>query len=87
MKPLSWGKQIFVWLMTSFLILGTLGSMLLVTKEINAINRDEPISGKKTLGYIKDIHMNKMKKFCKDKNCTVNDYCSSVLSIALHEYF
>jgi len=45
------------------------------------------MSGVKTGGFSYDINVDEIKKYCKEKKCTVNDHCSSVLSCALYKYF
>lgn len=88
MRPLSFCKQLFVWLVSPFLILQTLGSVMLMKRDSNALKKDNtPLSGKKTLGYILDLNLPAIKDYCKSKGCTVNDYCSSLLSVSLYKYF
>jgi len=57
-------------------------------RDSNALKKDNtPLSGKKTFGYNFDLNLQGMKDYCKAKNCTINDYCSALLSVSLYEYF
>lgn len=55
----------------------------------NAIKKSGPsFTGKKNGWYSNDLNVNAIKTFSKEvANCTVNDYTTTLLSTALHEYF
>jgi hypothetical protein len=53
----------------------------------NAMNCGKAMSGVKTGGFSYDLNLDLIKKYCKSKKCTINDYCSSILSCALYAYF
>lgn len=55
--------------------------------DYNAMNRGTTMSGEKTGGFSYDLSLEQIKKYCKAKRCTINDYASSVLSCALYAYF
>ena len=38
------------------------------------------------MGYTLDLDLPAMKDYCKSNKCTINDYCSAILSVSLHEY-
>lgn len=88
MRPLSFCKQIFVYLVSPLLILQTLPSVAMMKRDSNALKKDnEPLSGRKTLGYALDLNFSQVKIYCKENKVTINDYCSSLLSTSLYEYF
>lgn len=45
------------------------------------------MTGRKNGAYTENLQPLKMKAFCKQKNITINDYVTSVLSTTLFEYF
>jgi hypothetical protein len=54
---------------------------------MNSINRGEPMSGRKKGAFTHDLDISKIKKFCKMKNCTINDYYTAQFSAVFYEYF
>ena len=59
----------------------------LAKKDLNAMKTPANLSGEKTMGTILDLDLPAMKDYCKANKCTINDYCSSILSVSLYEYF
>ena len=87
MRPISFPKQLLVWLISPFITLQIMASVMLSKKGNDVLKNGKPLTGVKTLGFSWDIHLPMMKKICKQKGCTLNDYCSSILSVSLFEWF
>jgi NRPS condensation-like uncharacterized protein len=87
MRPISPIKMYFLYFISPLLILWVLAANLTLGKDSNAIKKDGVCSGKKILWPQTDMKLPKMKIFCKESKCTINDYCTALLSISLHEYF
>ena len=91
MKPLSWFKHMFVLLISPILIIMTSIPVLTQPPDKNTTSMKnitgQPYSGRKTAGFDYSLDLDKMKAYCKKKQCTINDYTSSVLGCALQEYF
>lgn len=87
MRPIGFCKQLFVALISPLLMLSVILPTLIQKVDHNAMNTGKPMSGVKTGGFSYDLDLEGIKKFCKAKSCTVNDYASSVLSCALYAYF
>jgi len=45
------------------------------------------MTGKKRGAFNMDFQIVKVKEACTVFNCTVNELCSSLISLTLHEYF
>lgn len=61
---------------------------MLMKRDSNALKKDNTkLSGKKTVGFHYDLNLTAIKDYCKKKSCTINDYCSTLLSVSLYEYF
>ena len=86
-RPLPAFKQFGVHLLSPFLVLREMYVTATAKVDINSIKKPVSMSGKKTLGYIKDLGLPQMKEFCRKKRCTIGDYCNCLLSISLFEYF
>ena len=86
MKPLGLFKQIFVFIISPLLILSVVLPTMIQKPDYSSINHGGQFSGVKTGGASNDIDVNLVKKYCKEKKCTINDYASSVLSCALYAY-
>lgn len=76
----------FLYLISPFLVIHTLATTLTTKADSNAIKKSDKISGKKKLAVISDINLPLIKKYKDKVDCTVNDYCVSLLSVSLHEY-
>lgn len=87
MKPIPLIKRFGIFLISPFLILYTFMVLQCMSKERNSLLKDEDISGKKTFGMVPDLGVAKMKAFCKNNKCTINDYCAAIFSWTLTEYF
>lgn len=87
MKAIPFLKRFFIGLISPLLVIWTLLSIQLLPSENNALNRDEPITGKKTFGYLPDLDLARMKAYCKNNGCTINDYCAAMFSWSLQDYF
>jgi hypothetical protein len=61
--------------------------MLLTPQDSNAIQKNQPMTGRKNGAYTRDIDITKIKLFSKANNCTVNDTIAALLSCSLHSYF
>ena len=33
-----------------------------------------------------DLNVDEIKQKCKKRNCTINDYCFSLISVSMHRY-
>lgn len=86
MKPLSPMLDFFVQLIGPLLILKTMVPTMMSAPDVNTIC-GKPMSGKKTAGFDYSLDLAKMKAYCKKKECTINDYTTSILSCALQAYF
>lgn len=86
MKPVGFLKNLFIHLISPFLILQTIIETSAQKEDMNAINHGQALSGIKTGGFSYDLDLGEIKAYCKSANCTINDYTSSLLSVALHEY-
>jgi hypothetical protein len=86
MKPISFVKQLFLTIISPFLVLWFMLSMQFMSKEVNSFKKGHPISGKKAFGVVMDLQLTKMKTYCKKVGCTINDYCASLLAISMREY-
>ena len=86
MKPVGFCKSFLIFMISPLLMLYTLIWMQLLGLERNSILKDEQISGKKTFGYVPDLDMARMKLYCKEHKCTINDYCASLFSWSLSQY-
>lgn len=87
MRPLGFCKQLFIWIICPLLVIFTLISTTLAKRDRNLIRKDCEPSGKKVLAVINDLDLPGIKKYNKKIGATVNDYCLSLLSVSLHEYF
>ena len=76
-----------MWLLLPFLTIKSGLEYLLTFKNFNAINRNEPITGIKHGAFTTDLDIQAVKDLCKEKECTVNDYTTALLSTTLFEYF
>lgn len=45
------------------------------------------MTGRKNGAFVEDLQLAKIKAFCKQRGCTVNDYISAVMSNSFYEYF
>lgn len=86
MKPISFFKRFFIFLISPILGLYTGIVLNCMSKERNALMKDQPISGNKTYGYVRDLDVARMKKYCKKNKVTINDYCAAIFSWTLSEY-
>lgn len=86
MKPVGFFKNFFIHLISPFLVLQCMIETSLQPEDVNAINNGQNLSGIKTGGFSYDLDLSAIKAYCKSVGCTINDYTSSLLSVALHEY-
>jgi len=45
-----------------------------------------PLTGKKAIAFCKDIDLDGIKRYCKSRKCTINDYASALVLTAIYEY-
>jgi NRPS condensation-like uncharacterized protein len=86
MKPIPFYKRFLIFLISPILCIYTFMVFQMMSVERNALLKDEPISGKKTYGYVRDLDVAKMKAYCKNNRCTINDYCAAIFSWTLAAY-
>ena len=88
-KPMSCFKRIMVIFTNPFVTLFEGTKLLLKFAVRNQIkNAGKPIVGKRNGWFSNDLDLTRIKKFSKQiRNCTVNDYTTTLLSTALFEYF
>lgn len=87
MRPLSFLKQHFLYLISPYLVLKTLLISAIQSRDRNPLRKDCEPSGKKVLAVIPDMNLAAIKKYKAKLGCTINDYCVGLLSVSLHEYF
>lgn len=87
MRPVDFIKNLLVHLISPFLVIQTIIETSLQPNDVNAINHGQILSGIKTGGFSYDLDLDEIKAYCKSFSCSLNDYTSSLLSVALHEYF
>ena len=89
MKPLPLGKRMIIWLTMPFNVIIESLRHVVKFKDRNALKKkDQKITGVKNGWYSNDLNIEGIKQYCKETGkCTVNDYTTTLLSTALHEYF
>jgi len=45
-----------------------------------------PLTGRKKIAFVKNLDLVGMKKFCKSRKCTINDYATSLILTTFYEY-
>lgn len=87
-KPVTWWKQIIIWLVLPFNSLKTTVVCMLGSTDRNPIKRpNNPLTGKKHGAFNMDMSLPKIKAASKQLGCTVNDFIAAILSNTQYEYF
>lgn len=85
---MSWLKECLLYLVAPWLVNYYLFSLLFKRSDKNSLhNSNFELAGSKTIGYIQDMQLSKIKQLCKARKCTVNDYSLTLVSCAFYKYF
>lgn len=87
LKPLPLSKKILIWIFMPYLFLKNGLSIVFTCRNFNSIKRNEKMTGKKNGAFTTDLDLAEMKAYCKQQNCTINDYTTAVISNTLYDYF
>lgn len=60
--------------------------ILTATPDYNCLNNEKPLTNRRIGAFTRDINLQKMKAFCKDHKCTVNDLTGAIMMNTFHEY-
>jgi len=52
----------------------------------STIRKDNDQSGTKTCGYFSGFDLSKVKEYCRQHSCTINDYMVSLMNVSLNEF-
>jgi len=52
----------------------------------SVIANGRPLTGKKAIAFAKDFDLAGIKRYCKARKCTINDYATSLCLTAIYEY-
>ena len=87
LKPLSYIQQFVITLLAPFLLIKNAYFLLTIKQDDNSIHNPRlPIANKKHTAFALNLPLEEMKKYCKENNCTINDYTTALLSNSLYEY-
>mmetsp|Transcript_16071 Transcript_16071/g.27128 ORF Transcript_16071/g.27128 Transcript_16071/m.27128 type:complete len:214 (+) Transcript_16071:501-1142(+) len=87
LKPLSCMKHTVTLLLSPFMILYTLATSLTLSTDNNPLCNKSKKSGKRVGGFSSDIDLPAMKKYCKERGFSINDYTSAILSTTLYDFY
>jgi hypothetical protein len=66
LKPLPWYKRLTILILTPFLLIRAILSMLTTLKNSNAIKKSIPMTGIRNGAFLMDLDLSKIKAYCKE---------------------
>jgi hypothetical protein len=85
LKPFPLWTRILVWLSYPYILMKGFFKISMSRPEFNSIRAGRPFTGKIN-GATKDLDMVRVKAFCKEQSCTINEFTTALLSQTIHEY-
>ena len=87
LKPLPLGKSLLITALTPVLHLFASYKLLTMPIDKNSMANGKPLCGKKKGAISSEVKISQVKTLSKKLGCTVNDLMTTILSMALLEYF
>jgi NRPS condensation-like uncharacterized protein len=86
MKPLPFLKKVLLFIISPYLVIATGSTALMAKEDRNILQNSAPISGQRSAGFNLGLSLERIKQYCHSRGCSINDFCSAVLCVVLHDY-